>query len=391
MSPPPLGICWQPSSLHGWGVFGINLAHRMALGGRRLPVFLGKLDRGVVDLDAEQNAVINLVFGFSQDMQDRLRALGPGASVSFPVLVGLGEAFAYEPYPPSPAGEHGILFLTDTYVAPDRVERAKRFSTVVAGAAWTGPLLKSRGIDNVKVVIQGIDSRIFKPGPRPARREGRFTVFSGGKLEYRKGQDIVIAAWREFHRRHPDSQLVFAWNHPYPDLAKTVAIAGHVTEAPDPWGPDPTPMAAWLGRNGLPPGSFRNLGLVPNRRMPEIFAGMDAAVFTSRAEGGTNLVAMECMACGVPTILSANTGHLDLIRQANCYPLGRQGPVAGNVAGYVGTEGWGESDPEELIEALEAIYADRAEAERRGRAGAALLATISWEHQVPKLLDAVGA
>ena len=57
-----------------------------------------------------------------------------------------------------------------------------------------------------------------------------------------------------------------------------------------------------------------DLGRVPNAGMPRILRECDVAVFPNRAEGGTNLVAMKCMACGVPTILSANTGHLDLIR-----------------------------------------------------------------------------
>jgi glycosyltransferase involved in cell wall biosynthesis len=47
--------------------------------------------------------------------------------------------------------------------------------------------------------------------------------------------------------------------------------------------------------------------------MPSVLQEMNVAVFPNRAEGGTNLVAMECMACGLPVILSGNTGHLDLI------------------------------------------------------------------------------
>ena len=34
---------------------------------------------------------------------------------------------------------------------------------------------------------------------------------------------------------------------------------------------------------------------------------MTCRSFSNRAEGGTNLVAMECMAAGVPTIVSNNT------------------------------------------------------------------------------------
>jgi hypothetical protein len=44
--------------------------------------------------------------------------------------------------------------------------------------------------------------------------------------------------------------------------------------------------------------------------MPQILREIDVAVVPNRFEGGTNLVAMECMACGMPVILSANTGYL---------------------------------------------------------------------------------
>src|SRR3546814_10727981 len=77
----------------------------------------------------------------------------------------------------------------------------------------------------------------------------------------------------------------------------------------------------------------------------------DVALFPNRAEGVTNLVAMEAMACGVPTILSANTGHLDIVAEGACIPLRRQRPVVVDDR-YLGTGGWGESDVEEMVEAL---------------------------------------
>jgi glycosyltransferase involved in cell wall biosynthesis len=112
--------------------------------------------------------------------------------------------------------------------------------------------------------------------------------------------------------------------------------------------------------------------------LPTVLREMDVALFTNRAEGGTNLVAMECMACGVPTILSRNTGHIDLIEDDNCYPLNQQGELAGFEAGSLGVPGWGESDVDEVVEALERVYAHRAEARERGLRGAADIGRYSW-------------
>jgi glycosyltransferase involved in cell wall biosynthesis len=123
--------------------------------------------------------------------------------------------------------------------------------------------------------------------------------------------------------------------------------------------------------------------------MAPLLREMDAAVFPNRAEGGTNLVAMECMACGVPSIVSANTGHLDLMRDGACVPLTRQGKLPGPAPFVAGTEGWGESDVDEIVAALEALYADRARAAEVGRRGAALMAGWSWANQARLLKEAI--
>ena len=61
----------------------------------------------------------------------------------------------------------------------------------------------------------------------------------------------------------------------------------------------------WTRDNGIAANQFLDRGAVPNALMPPVLREMDVALFPNRSEGGTNLVAMECMACGVPTILSA--------------------------------------------------------------------------------------
>ena len=40
--------------------------------------------------------------------------------------------------------------------------------------------------------------------------------------------------------------------------------------------------------------------------------------------------------------------------------------------------GWGESDVDEIVDALERIYLDRDEARRRGLAGAQTLSRLTW-------------
>jgi len=76
----------------------------------------------------------------------------------------------------------------------------------------------------------------------------------------------------------------------------------------------------------------------------------------SRCEACTNLPANEAMACGVPVILANNTGTRDLVDTDNCVPLSSPGPVAAE-RGWA-TDGWGETPVEEIVAALESLYAD---------------------------------
>jgi glycosyltransferase involved in cell wall biosynthesis len=133
----------------------------------------------------------------------------------------------------------------------------------------------------------------------------------------------------------------------------------------------PDETESWAAANGIKPEQFLNLGLVPNASMPTILREMDAALFPNRCEGGTNLVAMEAMACGVPTILSANSGHLDLIQDGTALALTDQRPMPD-------VPGWRESNIEEIVAALETLYTDRARAAAIGAAGAKLLAGMTW-------------
>jgi glycosyltransferase involved in cell wall biosynthesis len=109
---------------------------------------------------------------------------------------------------------------------------------------------------------------------------------------------------------------------------------------------------------------------------------MDVALFPNRCEGGTNLVAMECMACGVPTILSANTGHLDLLKDGAALALADQRPIRN-------LPGWRESDVQEIVAALETLYTDRARAAAYGAAGARQMAGLSWSRTAAGMKDVI--
>lgn len=79
---------------------------------------------------------------------------------------------------------------------------------------------------------------------------------------------------------------------------------------------------------------------------------------------------------GVPVVLSANTGHRDVIRPDTCLSLERQTPTANPDGSRIG---WMDSSVEELVEHLETLYTDRAAAQTRAdRARAWMTGTYTW-------------
>jgi glycosyltransferase involved in cell wall biosynthesis len=259
---------------------------------------------------------------------------------------------------------------------------------MLVGSRWNQEVLMRNGLGAVRLAHQGVDTAMFQPGPRRGRFRDRFVVFSGGKLEFRKAQDIVIAAFKAFHARHHDALLVTLWHNLWPEHERTIVESPHVASAPDSAVSPARRIADWVAREGIDENAFLDMRTLPNWELPALLREADVAVFPNRCEGGTNLVAMEAMACGVPCLLSANTGHLDVIGEGHCYALSDQRPVADPTGDR---EGWGESSVEEIVEALERVYADRAEAAARGRRAVAFVADMSWPNQIDRLLAALDA
>jgi glycosyltransferase involved in cell wall biosynthesis len=271
----------------------------------------------------------------------------------------------------------GMAFIEKT--TPRDPEGVKKFDQIIVGSTWNRDYLRSHGVENVELVFQGIDPTIFHPAPRANYFKNRFAEFSGGKMEYRKGQDLVVLAFKEFAKRHKDAVLVTQWSSPWPEFAASLNESG-LAEPIRPQ--EPQFQESWLKANGIPPEQFVVLPMVPNYRMGEVVREMDVAIFPNRCEGGTNLVAMECIACGVPTICSANTGHLDLIREGWATPLREQWAIQREG----GSDGWGEPDVGEMVEELEMAYRFR---DRKPSAEALERGTVSevwtWERQIAEL------
>jgi len=297
--------------------------------------------------------------------------------------------------PPRLGARHqvGVTFFECSRFGPRHLHNLQAYDLVVAGSRWNAELLGqlAPGVA-VALVHQGIDASRFNPIAVPRLLQRSLVIFSGGKLEARKGQDIVVAAFAELLRSHPDAVLMVAWGNVGGVALDTIADMPHVQGAPPQ--ASATGLAAWLEANGIPTANLVVLPPLVNLQLPNLIKQADVAVFASRCEGGTNLMAMETLACGVPTVLSANTGHLDLLELGlpHALPVGAAGlgqvseaitrPYGGDPLGL-----WGESDPAEIAAHWRRIAADKAAWRQRGLQGAAAFDGWSWTASMGKLLS----
>jgi len=384
-----LAIGWSVGSPTGWGVYGLNLALqlRQKQGFELLLLSSPAMSNLVNPL---HHVLLRPLMANQQQIQTVINQ-NPGKQIGFnvPVLHALGNNFGAGKANLVGKPTVAMIFFENTLLTPDAIARARSYDLIVAGSTWNAEVLKSNGLNHVAAIFQGIDPTIFHPAPKSNLFADRFVVFSGGKLEYRKGQDIAIAAFKRFQKKHPEALLMTAWHNFWPQFMAGLEQTGNVVGLPQVTQDKRLRITEWLVANGIPGNAIIDIGPIPNHLVGQIIREADVAVFTNRCEGGTNLAAMECLACGVPTIVSANTGHRDIIADGHCYPLKKQGFVQATAI-FPGVEGWGESDVEEVVENLEQVYRDRQAAKTRGQAAVAFMQDLTWKKQVDRLLKALG-
>jgi len=382
---PWLGITWSISNRFGWGIYGLNLVLELLKRKTPAPVCFGDIVTDSMDPDLIEK--LGPAIQFQQQNLQNFHKMGQVAKLGDAmVLHALGNGMEWSMASQGVEGDlnAGVIFFEYTEITPEGRARLGRLDGTIAGSTWNADVLKSWGIDNVETVFQGVDTDLFRPMSRTDQFEGKFAIFSGGKLDFRKGQDIVLAAFKRFAESHKDAILVTAWQNLWPLTAMPMKFSPHSSTLPDIRPDGSMNLDKWVAENGVPSDQFIDLGMQPNSDMPDFLRDIDLAVFPNRCEGGTNLVAMEAMACGVPCVLSENTGHLDLTDDARSFVLHRQRPVD---AELLATDGWGETDVDELVACMEAAYQNRENARVRGQAAADFMRTWSWPSQIDKLLN----
>ena len=223
------------------------------------------------------------------------------------------------------------------------VRRATRgLAALTTISDWTEERLAPHvAAERIRRVPPGVDVARFTPQVDGARLRAAWGVPGDAplvgcisRLVRRKGQDVLLEAWPEVRRRHPEAHLVLAGEGPLADE-----------------------LEARAGRLGANAGVVLP-GRLPWADLPNAHAALDVFAMPCRTRlrgtdvEGLGIVYLEAQACGVPAVAGRSGGAPEAVRD------GETGTV---VDGH---------DPAAVAAALDRWLADpsgRREAGRRGR------------------------
>lgn len=314
---PSIGIGFQIGLRHGWGVHGYYLSKRIIERNLASVIPLAGVDNLPEDDFVRQN-------------------LGPSVQSFFlnkerpiPAILSAGNN------PSKTSANFGrhpddalIICFEDENFTKDDIEYVKSFKTVMTLSSWNKNILLSFGIKNVQTELLGADTDLFNGEVKNQAFLNRFglagdetVIFSGGKLELRKGQDLVLAAFKEYLKYDSNAILAVAWGNLWPETKNSILDSPLLNGINIGVKFNPSVLASVFE---IPEKNFVDLGFCSRTDLSTVIAKADLAVFPNRVEGATNQIAIECLASGIKTIASVSYGQDDLIFYDGCSDILQQ-------------------------------------------------------------------
>jgi glycosyltransferase involved in cell wall biosynthesis len=268
------------------------------------------------------------------------------------------ELLLFPPNAPVTAGKRTIystMWETDR-LSSEQVASLNAAECVIVPCAWNKACFAASGVTSpIRVVPLGIDPKVF--GASPMEMTGPCVFGAAGRLQscgQRKGLAHVIELFRQAFPTEQDVELRVK---AFPDCP--------LTSPPD--------ARIRVDREYLSPSALARW-----------FSGLTCFVSAARAEGW-GLMQHEALAAGRPLIAARFAGLAEFFDPAMGYPVAYEMvPADGQ---FEGLGLWARPNDAEIVAAMRAVYADRAEARRRGQAGAAGVKRFSTRHSVERLTE----
>lgn len=407
---------WRVDYTTGWGVCGTHLAfwamqagyevimiHPLEVALEQFPPFFHDSLRYIEQQSAPLRSSIS--DGSYQDNDPHSRAL-VGRSAED---IASGEPY----YTHQVLGRDRsvALFVVETedfLTPPNFVARFQQlYSKLVVVSHWNRDLMLKKGFpaDYVKMVWQAVNHKVFFPHQRDKLSMDNFYIFSGGKVEPRKGHDLILPAFAEILHHIPEAVLITAWQWDGEKNSKINSDAMKLSPHPFVFNKETQHISVkeTAALYGIPPEKIIELSTLPNGALAEVFRESHCAIYPSRCEGGTNIIAMETIASGVPTIVSDCTGHRDLLtinpllREWSIPAPSLQGDPFAHLPPSLQPKikqfiaGWGWPTAESIVQRVLEIYQNYEDSIDNSMTTAMIMGQINWQTQTERLLEEINA
>lgn len=180
----------------------------------------------------------------------------------------------------------GVMTKTiEKVITPYTKSVLKSFDVLTAVSEPAAQYVRSLTDDKITIIPNGIDLKKYRP--MRTRKTGTKTILYIGRLERRKGVNLLIDAFARLGDQ--DCQLLIAGN-----------------------GPDREKLESQVRLRGL--GNVEFLGYVTEAEKIRLLR--EASVFCSPAIYGESfgIVLLEAMACGAPTVAANNPGYVSVMQ-----------------------------------------------------------------------------
>jgi glycosyltransferase involved in cell wall biosynthesis len=217
---------------------------------------------------------------------------------------------------------------------------AKSSDWLLAPSSIVRDSFVSRGYQKSRtsVIAYGVDLARFYPVEKDQKADQVFRVICVAQITQRKGQVYLLEAWRNAHLLNAELLLIGSLSHE---------------------------MRSVLRRYE---GTFRHIPFVPNNELSKYY-GQSCVFVLPSLEDGFGCVVAEAMACGLPVIVTANTGAADIITH------GKDGFVVPI------------RSPESIAEYLELLYRNPALREEMSQAALnKVRSELGWDSYAKRLI-----
>lgn len=221
---------------------------------------------------------------------------------------------------------------------------------------------------NISVVPMGVDSEFYKPVFIPRPDDKPFTFLNVGKLEIRKGHDILHEIFSKAFTKEDNVQLNIAWHSPFVDNSEIEKWKVMYKESP-------------LGEK------INFIDRVGDLR--PIYADADCGIFPTRAES-ICLPAIEMLSCNKPVIITGYSGHTEFCDQFNSYLVKiDELEQAFDGIWFHGTGNWakiGDNQIDQFVEYMRFCYKTRMNINPNGRSRAEALDWKNVSKQISEII-----